>query len=229
MCNLYSYTKGQAAIRELAKAMRDETGNLPLLPAIFPDGLAPVVRTARDGVREITMMRWGFPPPPNLGNRPVTNVRNAASPYWRGWLKAEFRCLVPFTSFCEYEDTVPKKTPTWFALSEQRPAAFFAGIWRPWTGTRGTKATPVDGEHLLFSFLTTDANAEVGAIHPKAMPAILTGTEEIEAWLNAPPEEALRLQRPLPDGALHVVARGETRDGTVDQVGLIPAGRKEVA
>jgi hypothetical protein len=67
----------------------------------FPDTLAPVVRTARDGERELTMMRWGFPRPPNLGNAPVTNVRNLKSPYWRGWLKAEWRCLVPAASFCE--------------------------------------------------------------------------------------------------------------------------------
>jgi hypothetical protein len=29
MCNLYSLTKGQEAIRQLTKAMRDTTGNLP--------------------------------------------------------------------------------------------------------------------------------------------------------------------------------------------------------
>jgi putative SOS response-associated peptidase YedK len=39
---------------------------------------------------------------------------------------------------------------------------------------RGTKAVPVEGEHKPFSFLTTDANAVVQPIHPKAMPAILT-------------------------------------------------------
>jgi len=37
LCNLYSVTKGQQAIRELAGAMRDRTGNLPPLPGIFPD------------------------------------------------------------------------------------------------------------------------------------------------------------------------------------------------
>lgn len=36
MCNLFSMTKGQQAIRELAGAMRDTTGNLPMLPGIFP-------------------------------------------------------------------------------------------------------------------------------------------------------------------------------------------------
>jgi putative SOS response-associated peptidase YedK len=64
--------------------------------------------------------------------------------------------------------------------------------------------------------LTTDPNAEVGAIHPKAMPVILTKPEEIETWLKAPPEEALKLQRPLPDGALKIVATGEKVDGTSD-------------
>jgi hypothetical protein len=32
MCNLYSITKGQQAIRDLAGAMRDLTGNLPMMP-----------------------------------------------------------------------------------------------------------------------------------------------------------------------------------------------------
>jgi putative SOS response-associated peptidase YedK len=65
----------------------------------------------------------------------------------------------------------------------------------------------------LFGFLTTDANDVVGAVHPKAMPVILTTDEEIEMWMTAPPEEALKLQRPLADGVLEVVATGEKRDG----------------
>jgi putative SOS response-associated peptidase YedK len=38
----------------------------------------------------------------------------------------------------------------------------------------------------IFGFLTADANAEVGAIHPKAMPVILRTAEEIDLWLTAP-------------------------------------------
>jgi putative SOS response-associated peptidase YedK len=66
----------------------------------------------------------------------------------------------------------------------------------------------------LYGFLTTDANKEVGAVHPKAMPVILTREEEIDAWLAAPWTEAARLQQPLPDGALRIVARGERKDET---------------
>ena len=41
MCNLYAMTTSQQAIRDIAGAMRDLTGNLPPLPAIFPDYAAP--------------------------------------------------------------------------------------------------------------------------------------------------------------------------------------------
>jgi putative SOS response-associated peptidase YedK len=124
--------------------------------------------------------------------------------------------LVPATSFCAYADKpdqeTKRKTPTWFALSEERPLFFFAGIWREWTGTRGTKTDPVDGKHLLYSFLTTDSNAIVKPIHAKAMPVILTSKEEWEIWLKASEEKALELQRPLSDKMLRIVASGEKQD-----------------
>jgi hypothetical protein len=61
------------------------------------------------------MARWGMPGPPQFGGQPVTNIRNLNSPHWRGWLGKNRRCVVPATSFCEYADTKPRKTPTWFA------------------------------------------------------------------------------------------------------------------
>jgi putative SOS response-associated peptidase YedK len=213
MCNLYSLTKGQAAIVAIVRALRDHTGNMPPLPGIFPDYMAPIARTGADGLRELVMARWGMPGPPQFGGPPMTNIRNTKSAHWRPWLGPASRCLVPWTSFCEYADTKPKKTPTWFALGDDRPLAFFAGIWTPWNGTRGTKKNPVEGEHQLFGFLTTDANAEVAPVHPKAMPVVLTTSDEIETWLTAPVEEALKLQRPLPNGSLKIVATGEREDG----------------
>jgi len=206
MCNLYSMTKSREAVAAFTRAMRDRTGNQPPLPAIFPDQLAPVVGTSKEGLREVVMMRWGFPPTGG-GKRPVTNIRNLDSPYWRGWLEQpRFRCVVPATSFCEYTDTAPKMAH-WFALAPKRPLFCFAGVWRPWSGVRGKE----DGTHLLFAFLTTEANDLVRPIHAKAMPVMLAGGD-IDVWLEGPTETALALARPFPAGLMQVVLEGPRED-----------------
>jgi putative SOS response-associated peptidase YedK len=99
----------------------------------------------------------------------------------------------------------------WFALDESRPLAFFAGIWTRWTSVRKVKEGETTND--VFAFLTTEPNAIVKPIHAKAMPVILTAPGEIDLWMTAPASEALRLQRPLADDALRIVARGERRDG----------------
>ena len=90
---------------------------------------------------------------------------------------------------------------------------FFAGIWRSWAGTRGSKAEPAINNHMIFSFLTTDANNVVGLVHPKAMPVLLLTEEDRETWLTGSFVEVLALQRPAPDSAVRVVATGEKQDG----------------
>ena len=236
MCNLYSLTKGQDAIRRLFGVARDHTGNLPPLPGIFPDYAAPIVRTAEDGSRELTMARWGMPSSkkalldaatrradklrakgkdvdfaellkmePDAG---TTNVRNTSSAHWKRWLGPANRCLVPFSSFSEFNRD--HGGDVWFALDDDRPLACFAGIWTPWSCVRKMKTGWEDCE--VFAFLTTEPNAEVAAVHPKAMPVILTTREEREVWLTADWAEAAELQRTLEDGRLRIVARGSKRD-----------------
>ncbi|CAA2962500.1 Hypothetical predicted protein [Olea europaea subsp. europaea] len=145
----------------------------------------------------------------------TTNVRNTSSKHWTRWLGPANRCLVPMTSFCEPDQVGGSRENVWFALDDTRPLVFFAGVWVPqWTSARTLKDGPVTRD--LFGFLTTEANAEVRAHHDKAMPVILTTEQERDLWLSdAAWPEVAHLQRPLPDGALKIVATGVKRDEVI--------------
>jgi putative SOS response-associated peptidase YedK len=209
-------TTNQEAIRRLFRIDVDHTGNLPPLPGVYPDYVAPIVRNAAEG-RELVLARWGMPTPPKFldgkkSDAGVTNVRNATSPHWRRWLGAENRCLVPFNSFAGPDNgTFGGRAPVWFAFDDSRPTACVAGLWTRWTSVRKVKECETTND--IFAFLTINPNAEVGAIHPKATPVILRTVEDMDIWLTAPVADALKLQRPLPDGALKIVAQGQKEDG----------------
>lgn len=211
MCNLYTYRLSRDEMRGLLRhyqligkgweeAVR--TRNEPT--DVYPNYEAPVA-VVREGQRVIETMRWGFPPPPFTGSKaPVTNVRNTKSNYWKPWLRREQRCIVPATAFAEPDRNTSKPVIfRWFAKKDRQPF-FFAGIWREWEGDRGTKAKPNIKKHLLYSFLTTDPNGVVRPIHDKAMPVLLTNPEQVRQWLEGTPEEALALQKPVPDDEIEV-------------------------
>jgi putative SOS response-associated peptidase YedK len=150
------------------------------------------------------------------GRPPVTNIRNTSSPHWRGWLRQENRCLVPFNSFAEYapepNPETKKKDVVWFALADDRPLTVFAGIRTTFNGDRGTKSKPVAAPHQVYGFLTTSPNAVVEPTHPKALPVILRRTRSATFWMRAPWDEAKALQRPIPDDGLKIVRRGSKED-----------------
>ena len=146
-------------------------------------------------------MRWGLPGPPQFGGAPVTNIRNVKSPHWRSVLGVAHRCLVPFTAFSEYEDASPKGRSRSGGLRRRIGACVFR---RPLQNGLAITAQeePNEGDHVLFSFLTTEANELVRPVHAKAMPVVLTDQAAREEWLNAPPDDIEAIQaRVLPADA----------------------------
>ena len=204
MCNLYTQTTAVEAMRGLFSRLENRAGNIEA-GDVYPDRMAPIVTRSGDD-HVLRNARWGLPSPQKYHSksgidRGVTNVRNTGSPHWRRWQGSDNRCLVPLTGFAEPRSGKGAGN-AWFELVDDRPA-FFAGIWVPeWTSIRKLK----DGESTddLFAFLTCAPNAVVEPIHPKAMPVILTETDELDVWLNAPWSEAKEMQRPLRDELLKI-------------------------
>jgi putative SOS response-associated peptidase YedK len=191
MCNLYRMTSNVQAIAQMFAPVANAQVNLPAFSEIYPEAEAPVL-IARGPTRRLGTMRWGWPPFGEV-RRPVTNIRNLASPMWRAALEdPNRRCLVPVTAFSEWsqvpDPATGRKRKHWFALKDQDLFAF-AGLWRP------------TAEGPRFAFLTCEANAVVGRVHPKAMPVILGTAEAAHRWLTSQ-GDAAAMQRPFADDAM---------------------------
>src|SRR6185295_17988739 len=138
---------------------------------IAPTQQAPVVRTAKDGTREVALLRWGLVPfwakDLKVGTQMI-NARGetvAEKPAFRHALQQR-RCIVPATGFFEWRGEPGRKQA--FAITvPERPLFGFAGLWERWKPKDGA------GEAVdTFTIVTTDANASVAPIHDR-MPVIL--------------------------------------------------------
>lgn len=196
MCNLYTMTATVAEIRNLFGPFDGDTANLPPFDEIYPGRPAPVLRRGEGGGLKLETMTWGFPGPAQARGRPVTNIRNLDSPFWRSTLASnDRRCLVPATKFCEWtaepHPDTGRKAKVWFGMHEaHHPLFLFAGLWRP--GAREGSDGP------FMAFLTCAANETVGAVHPKAMPVMLRPDDAL-AWLDHDRDSACALAQPFPD------------------------------
>ncbi len=194
MCNLYAMTATVDEMRRLFGPFGGDTANLPPFDEIYPGKPAPVLRRDGGSGLRLEMMTWGFPGPAAAKGRPVTNVRNLGSPFWRSAIaNPERRCIVPVTRFCEWTGDVGAKRKIWFGLrSETAPLFAFAGLWRPGDGGK------------FMAFLTCAPNTTVGAVHPKAMPVMLR-PRDIDRWLDGEQDQACALAVPFEDADMAVL------------------------
>jgi len=208
MCNRYRLTAKQAEVAAtFGIHVPYEVDEIFPVGDIFPTGKktpfygAVIVQDGAD--RRWERMEWGVPTlvpskrdPAVKLTKYVTNVRNLNSSFWRSMLTTPARrCLVPVTSFSEY-GVVPgedgKKPLHWFDVPS-RPIFAFAGIWRP--TERGN----------AFGFLTTEPNAVVAPIHPKAMPVILHD-DDYNRWLTGSWDDVKESVAPYPSQLMRVEA-----------------------
>ena len=197
MCNLYEHRGRVGQMGLVARALQ---GVLELNPAerIYPKYDAFVIR--RDGgERVLDSLSWGIITTIKGKSgkpiqKPVTNVRNLASPFWRSTIaNPAQRCLVPFTAFAEPKpgkDETGRPANWWFTVPGAQLSAF-AGIWR-WS----------EGKPR-FAFLTCEPNPLVAPLHEKAMPVILH-PEDYDRWLSGEAEDACALAQLFPSQLMAV-------------------------
>ncbi|NNC73430.1 MAG: DUF159 family protein [Sphingomonadaceae bacterium] len=188
MCNLYTMDAPTSDLFTVF-GIAGTRINLQSYDEIYPNREAPIVRM-EGGERILERVTWGMPGYGKV-KRPITNVRNLESNFWKNMLAdPDRRCLVPATKFCEWTGEKGSKRKVWFEVTDQ-PLFAFAGIWRP------------TEEGARMAFLTTEPNETVGAIHPKAMPVILRENGH-KTWLDAEWNDARGLVAAYDDEAMEI-------------------------
>ncbi|MDR6147848.1 putative SOS response-associated peptidase YedK [Sphingomonas sp. SORGH_AS870] len=201
MCNLYRLKSDVRDYFETLTATGDPADILSIEKDYAAPGKPGYVVRQEDGKRVLSTMKWGFPTrrprkrPAREGEMPFlydwwTNARNMQSNIWKPWLlKAEHRCLVPFTRFAEPKAATDRQGPgdtNWWFTVEDKAMPCFGGLRK------------VDQEHdRVYAFCTTEPNPLVAPKHPKAMPVILLA-EDHERWLTAPADQVMDLLAPYP-------------------------------
>jgi putative SOS response-associated peptidase YedK len=209
MCNLYSVRTSRAALARKFLVGDNRIQNFTPLPAIFPGHMAPIVKRAEDGERELVMRSWGFILlRDGYAPKRVTNSRDdkLSGAFWKDSFRKR-RCLVPASAFCEPDEGKPARWH-WFSLrpGEDRPLFAFAGVYRQWKGPIKKDGPNVDIE--VFSFVTTLPNRLTETINHERSPVLLTEEEQYQTWLAGTPEEAFGLIKISDPDKMEIVQSG---------------------
>ncbi|MBR1163517.1 SOS response-associated peptidase [Bradyrhizobium elkanii] len=201
MCNLYSITTNQAAISALFRVVNRYVGNLAPMPGVFPDYKAPIVRNGAEG-RELATARWGMP---SSSKALMDAAKKRAEKLQAKGKTVDFKELLrmePDGGTTNIRNVKCKHWARWLG-PEHRCIVPFNSF---------SEFNKAEGGDIWFALDETRPLACFAGIWAKAMPVILTTPDEVETWMTAPPDEAVKLQRPLPDRSVRIVARGVKED-----------------
>lgn len=167
MCGRYSL---DAQLDLLASRYNIEIETIEFTPSpeIYPTTHNPVVLDDNT----LRLMRWGMTNPYN--KQPIINSRleTVKEKFMFKKLIVESRCLIPATSFFEWEK--PSKIKREITIVDQKIFSM-AGIYRLFK-------TDNNVEWYEFSILTMPANKEMESVHDR-MPVILNAVDELK-YLN---------------------------------------------
>lgn len=169
-----------------------------LVPRDYENGynLAPTDRVlvgcqvaGRPVLRPMTWWLTPFWAPEVSRQYAMFNARGetvATSPAFRDAFRAT-RCIVPASSFIEWQQRQGVKTP--LLITPPTPFCFFAGIWASWRKDPSLES---------FAILTAASEGDFSHIHSRAPVSLMP--EQFEAWLKAstPIEQLLKFIAPKP-------------------------------
>lgn len=138
---------------------------------VFPTNSVPII--INNGSNEIKMMKWGFTF--EFTKRPIINARAETVDVKPSFRYAFFnrRCIVPVTSFFEWENVDGKKIKRTISIKEE--IFSLAGLYNTFEDKNGRV-------YEAFTIVTTEANESMKKVHHR-MPVILTKEME-KYWLD---------------------------------------------
>lgn len=184
MCGRYALDADIDILIERYKAMIADT-NFNSKSEIFPTNTVPIVRELDN--RQIVQLKWGFTP--HYIKNPLINAR-AETVDIKPTFRDSFinrRCLIPATSFFEWEKVDGKKIRRQLKISEQEIFSM-AGLYNSFIDKEGNKFE-------AFTIITTTAHDSMGHIHER-MPVIIPKDLE-DIWLNKDNKSPIMLKQIL--------------------------------
>lgn len=188
MCNDYeqrvSYAEYQAAVKaaELSTPASESAADLPQADDIRIGDMGPVLRAAGNGA-ELTLMRFGWPPPRPKAP-PVFNFRSDGRHF-----DESRRCVIVLSGFFEFTGSKSPKTKHRLSLIGS-PVMGIAGLW-----------SEDDAGALSFTMLTTEPGPDIAPVHDRQVCVLYPSDWGHWLFLTRAAEELLK---PLPEGTLKV-------------------------
>lgn len=205
MCGRFSLTATPEEVAELFEL--DEIDPFPPRYNIAPTQPILMVGDGPAGKRKATLVRWGLVPSWVKDPQDFTLLLNARSetaaekPSFRAAMRHK-RTLVPASGFYEWHRPAEKSLPkqAWWIRPAGGGIVCFGGLMETWSDAGGSE---IDSGCIL----TTQSNAQIGAIHHR-MPVVIR-PQDFDRWLDCKtqePRDVADLMNPVEEGFFEAIA-----------------------